>query len=184
MEPSDEERELVAALRRGDRNAFDVVYDRYRPRVFAFLARLGGNRAQAEDLLQETFMRLATTARQLPEETNLHAYLFTVARNLFIDQRRRALLDIDRIRDLALWPSRPRWVEETPFDLSEVSQTIVRLENALCRLPTKYREAVLLCSVEGFTPAEAAQVLGDHPDALRQRLSRGRRMLRDALEEP
>jgi len=179
----DDEPELVAALRRGDRGAFDAIYDRYRPRVFAFLARLTGDRILAEDLLQETFVRLAKRARSLDPETRLRPWLFTVARNLFIDHRRRVLLDFDRLRDLALWPSRARRVEDTPFDLTQASETERRIEAALLSLPTKYREALLLVGVEGLTPNEAAGVLDVRPEALRQRLSRARGLLRDMLEE-
>ena len=110
--------------------------------------------------------------------------MFTVARHLFVDQRRRALLDFDRIRDLRLWPSRPRRYEPTPFDLSEASETARRVETALQSLPGPYREIVLLCAVEGLTPTQAARVVGGSSDAVRQRLARGRRMLRDALEKP
>ncbi len=178
-----DELELVTALRRGDHDAFDTIYDRYRPRVFAFLARLSGERALAEDLLQETFVRLARRARDLDPTTRLLPWLFTVARNLFVDHRRRVLLDFDRLRDLALWSSRPRRVEETPFDSTSASETERRVEAALLRLPAKYREAVLLVGVEGLTPNEAAGILDVSPDALRQRLSRGRARLRDILEE-
>ncbi len=177
-----DEPELVAALRRGDREAFDAIYDRHRPRVFGFLARLSGDRLLAEDLMQETFVRLATRARDLEAGTRLSPWLFTVARNLWVDHRRRAFIDFDRLRDLSLWPSRPRAVAETPFDTTALSETRARLERALLGLPTKYREALLLCAVEGFTPAEAAAMIGVAPDTLRQRLARGRRMVRDALE--
>jgi RNA polymerase sigma-70 factor (ECF subfamily) len=179
----DDELQLVAALSRGDREAFDAIYDRYRPRVFAFLARLSGDRILSEDLLQETFVRLARNARGLDASTSLRPWLFTVARNLFLDHRRRVLLDFDRLRDLALWPSRPRLVEETPFDLAGANETQRRVERALASLPTKYREAVLLVAVEELTPNEAADVLGVRPEALRQRLSRGRALLREMLEE-
>ncbi|MBW2465255.1 MAG: sigma-70 family RNA polymerase sigma factor, partial [Deltaproteobacteria bacterium] len=91
---------LVAALRRGDREAFDAIYDRYRPRVFAFLGRLSGDRVLAEDLLQETFVRLARRAPDLDAATRLRPWLFTVARNLFLDHRRWVILDFDRLRDL------------------------------------------------------------------------------------
>lgn len=179
----EDEPELVAALRRGDREAFDAIYDRHRPRVFAFAARLSGDRALAEDLLQETFVRLAKKAAELDPGTRLKPWLFTVARNLYLDHRRRVLLDFDRLRDLALWPSRPRRVDETPFDLAEASETEKRVEAALLSLPAKYREVVLLVAVEGLTPNEAADVLGIRPEALRQRLARGRARLRDMLEE-
>jgi RNA polymerase sigma-70 factor (ECF subfamily) len=179
----EDERQLVAALRRGDREAFDAIYDRYRPRVFAFLARLSGDRILSEDLLQETFVRLARKASTLDDATRLRPWLFTVARNLYVDHRRRALLDFDRLRDLALWPSRPRRVEETPFDLTQASETEKKLETALLALPTKYREALLLVAVEGLEPSDAAEVLGVRPDALRQRLSRARSALRATLED-
>jgi RNA polymerase sigma-70 factor (ECF subfamily) len=178
----EDERQLVAALRRGDREAFDAIYDRYRPRVFAFLARLSGDRILSEDLLQETFVRLARNAHRLDDTTRLRPWLFTVARNLYVDHRRRALLDFDRLRDLALWPSRPRRVDETPFDLAQASETEKKLETALLGLPTKYREALLLIAVEGLEPSDAAAVLGIRPDALRQRLSRARSALRATLE--
>lgn len=177
------ERELVAGLRRGERGAFDAVYDELRPRVFGFVARLCGNRAQAEDLLQETFVRLARSAESFDEDTRLRPLLFTIARNLFIDHRRRALLDFDRLRELSLGPSRPRQVDVTPFDIAEASETQRRLEDALLALPTKYKEAVLLVSVEGFEPKEAAAMLNIEATALRQRLARGRKMLRAMLED-
>jgi RNA polymerase sigma-70 factor (ECF subfamily) len=179
----EDEPELVAALRRGDREAFDAIYDRHRPRVFAFLARLSGDRTLAEDLLQETFVRLAQKASDLDPATRPLPWLFTVARNLYVDHRRRVILDFDRLRDLALWPSRPRRVEVTPFDLTQASETERRLEAALLGLPTKYREAVLLVGVHGLSPNEAATVLAIRPEALRQRLSRGRARLHDMLEE-
>ena len=173
-----EDADLLAALRRGDPAAFDAIYDRYRPRVFAFLARLSGDRMRAEDLMQETFVKLATKARDLAPDTRLRPWLFTVARNLFIDQRRRALLDFDRLRDLALWPTTH---SESPFHLAEANETQRRLEAALPNLPTKYREAVLLVAVEGFSPTEAAGMLDLKPEVLRKRLSRGRAILKEAL---
>ncbi len=178
----DDEQQLVAALLRGEREAFDAIYDHYRPRVFAFLARLSGDRVLAEDLLQETFVRLARNAKSLGGDFRPRPWLFTVARNLFVDHRRRALVDFDRLRDLALWPSRPRRVEDTPFDLAQATETERRLEAALLCLPTPHREALLLVAVEGLEPTEAAAVLGIRPEALRKRLSRARSALRAILE--
>lgn len=178
----DPDAELVAGLRAGDRDALDAVYEAYRARVFTFLARLSRDRPLAEDLMQETFVRLARRARSLPPETRLAPLLFTIARNLFVDQRRRALLDVDRLRDLRLWPSRAVVETETPFDALEADRTRRHLEAALGALPFKYREALLLVVVEGLTADEAAVVAECSPANLRQRLARGRAMLRDHLE--
>ncbi len=172
---------LVAALRRGERAALDVVYDRYRPRVFAFLARMTRDRLVAEDLLQDTFVRLAQRAAYLAADTRLRPWLFTVARNLALDHRRRQLLDFDRLDELATWPT-PRREERSPFVHLEASETERRLEAALATLPAPEREAVLLVAVEGLAPAEAAEVLDLQGPTLRKRLSRGRKRLAAALD--
>jgi RNA polymerase sigma-70 factor (ECF subfamily) len=73
---------LVAGIRSGDTAAFDRAYELYRPRLFAFLLRLSRRRAIAEDLLDETWLRLVAHAGSLRPDTRLAAWLFTVARNL------------------------------------------------------------------------------------------------------
>jgi RNA polymerase sigma-70 factor (ECF subfamily) len=176
------ELELVRALRRGEESAFDAAYERYRARIFGFLLRLSGRRDAAEDLLQETFLRLAAKARQLAEDTNLRAWLFTVARNLFISHRRALVVDLDRLERFRIFRREEEPITATPFESLASSETERRLEAALARLPEKYREVVLLVGVERMTPAEAAAVLKLKPDAVRQRLSRARGMMKAELE--
>lgn len=178
-EPSDAE--LVSRLRAADPAAFDEAYARYRAPLFSFLVRLARTCWLAEDLLQETWLRLARHATDLPSDTSLRPWLFTVARNLFVSQRRWAVLDGDRLRELGLWPKAR---SDSPFEATAANETERRLESALGRIPIKYREALLLVAVEGLEPAEAAQVLGLRPDALRQRLARARSMLREELLTP
>src|SRR5512145_2118176 len=95
MSQMDREAELalVEGLRRGDTAAFDLAYDAYRARLFAFLLRLSRRRAVAEDLLDETWLRLVRHARDLQPDTRLSAWLFTVARNLYWSHRRTCLLE-------------------------------------------------------------------------------------------
>lgn len=168
-------------LRRGDAAAFDAIYDAYRPRVFAFLVRVTRNRALAEDLVQETFLRLARSAPDLSPDTPLRAWLFRVARNLAVDHRRWALLDFDRLFELSLWPRPVTDATATPLDLAEASETQLRLEAALSELSVEHREVVLLISVEGLEPSEAATVLEVSPEVVRKRLSRARERLAAAL---
>jgi hypothetical protein len=75
------ERDLVARLKRGEPAAFDEAFDAYGSRLFSFLVRLSHRWEVAEDLLQETWLRLATRAPLLRDDTRLSAWLFTVARN-------------------------------------------------------------------------------------------------------
>jgi RNA polymerase sigma-70 factor (ECF subfamily) len=171
---------LVEGLRRGDTAAFDLVYDAYRARLFAFLLRLSRRRAVAEDLLDETWLRLVRHARALQPDTRLAAWLFTVARNLYWSHRRACLLEETRDAGLlGLWPSREKW--PSPFDLALAAETQRRVEEALARLPLRHREVLLLVTVDGLTPSEAAGVCGITPEAMRQRLARARAALAEEL---
>src|SRR5262245_65663621 len=87
----DDEWSLVARLRDGDTGAFDEVYGAYRSRIFAFLLRMSRSRTIAEDLLDETWLRLVRHACSLSPDTRLGPWLFTVARNLYWSHRRAPL---------------------------------------------------------------------------------------------
>jgi RNA polymerase sigma-70 factor (ECF subfamily) len=180
---SDDEPELVAGLRRGDTAAFDRVYELYRPRLFAFLLRLSRERTVAEDLLDETWLRLVAHARSLRPDTRLAAWLFTVARNLYWTYRRDSLAEEEGAADLlTLWPARDCW--PSPFDVVASGELGSRVERALATLSPQHREVLLLVGYEGLTPTEAAAVCQVRPDAMRQRLARARAALVEALEGP
>ncbi len=175
-EPLDDD--ILRGLGRGDAHAFDTVYATLRAPLYAFLVRLSGQAPLAEDLLQETWLRLARAAPELPAGTQLRPWLFTVARNLYRSHRRWFLLDGERLRHLGLGPSGGA---PSPFEALASSQTEQALERAILRLPLEQREALLLCTVSGFEPAQAASLLGITPEATRQRLARARAKLREGL---
>jgi RNA polymerase sigma-70 factor (ECF subfamily) len=174
----DRERELalVDRLRDGDTAAFDAVYDAYRARLFSFLARLGRSREIAEDLAEETWLRLVESAPRLRPDTRLGPWLFTVARNLYYSYcRSRVVSEAASDSLIGLWPlGTPR---PSPFEVAAAHELERRVEQALARLPASHREALLLIGVEGMTPAEASVVCGLTPEAFRQRLSRARAAL-------
>jgi RNA polymerase sigma-70 factor, ECF subfamily len=175
---------LVARLKAGDVAAFEAIYEAFRPRLFSFLARLSRRRDVAEDLLEETWLRLVTNAGELSDDTRLGPWLFTVARNLFASWCRHRAVDADRIFDFALsWPGAlPR---ESPFEATARAETERRLEAALARLPAKDREVLMLVGGEELSPSEAAAVLGLAPEAVRKRLQRAReRLALEMHEEP
>lgn len=176
----EDDADLVAGLRRGDAAAFDEIYDAYRPRLFAFLLRLSRDRVVAEDLLDETWLRLVANVRTLRPDTRLGAWLFTVARNLFWSHHRSRMLAAALEPEvLRLWPEPEGW--PSPFDLAASSELERRVEQALAGLPPQQREVLLLLAQQELTPAEAAAVCGITPEALRQRLSRARAALARAL---
>ena len=125
----DAERELVSRLRAGDADAFDAVYAEYNTRLFAFLARLSRNRATAEDLLEETWLRLVSHAERLREDSQLGAWLFTVARNLYVSYcRSRMLEDVHAPDFIGLWPS---GCPSSPFEETAGHELGVRLKRRL-----------------------------------------------------
>ena len=178
---------LVSRLRAADPDAFDEVHDRFNARLFNFLARLSRRRDVAEDLLEETWLRLVAHATALKPDTRLGPWLFTVARNLHVSYRRSRLMEDSHAAGLiALWPSGSP--APTPFELTAANETGRRIERALGALPVVYREALLLVVVEDLRPVEAATICGISPDAMRQRLSRARVLLAkhlgDEMERP
>lgn len=173
----EDERALVDGLRRGDVAAFDRAYAAYSARVFSFLLRLSGRRDTAEDLAQETWIKLATAAPGLREDTRLGPLLFTIARNAFVSHRRWAMLDLSRIVTVGVDAALAISSEPTPDVEHEQAQAIALLETALAKLPVASREVLLLVGVEGLDQEEVARILGVSYDALRQRLSRARAQL-------
>ena len=172
-----DERDWVAGLRAGDPAAFDAVYDCYSARIYTFLVRMTGRPAVAEDLAQETWLRLAKHARRLREDSELGAWLYTVARNLARSHRRWVLLDPLSFKDL-----RTAGPDDSPLLAAVAGQTQAQLESALAALPIKYREVLLLVVIEAMTPTEAAAVLDRKPETVRQQLARARAKLREQLE--
>jgi len=183
MTPVDRDSELalIERLRGGDAAAFDDVYAAYHARLFNFLARLSRRREVAEDLAEETWLRLVSQSGRLRDDSRLAPWLFTVARNLYTSYCRSRLLEESHAAGLiGLWPAGAP--VPSPFEETAANQSDRRLEAALAALPTTAREVLLLVGVEGLTHAEAAAVCGISREALRQRLSRARSLLAKQLD--
>ncbi|EYF08140.1 Hypothetical protein CAP_5900 [Chondromyces apiculatus DSM 436] len=170
---------LVAGLRRRDPRAFDEVYTRYQGRIWSFLVRLAGRRDVAEDLVQETWMQVARYAERLDENTDLRAWLFTVARNRHRSHRRWALLGWARSEPMDVEPEDPGPdLEDTTAARAEVAL----VHEGLQAIGAAHREVLLLSAVEGFDAPQVAAVIGIREDAARKRLSRARAELAAWLE--
>lgn len=169
---------IIERLRARDAAAFDDLYARFNTRLFTFLARLSRDRDRAQDLVEETWLRLVANVDRLRIDTALGPWLFTVARNLYVSQCRARMLEQS---EAVLWSQPSR--EPSPFELTAASESHRRLEAGLASLPLIYREVLLLVGVEGLSIAEAARVCSVSNATLRQRLSRGRAMLAAHLDD-
>jgi RNA polymerase sigma-70 factor (ECF subfamily) len=178
----DTELTLVAGLRDGDAAAFDAVHEAFEARLFTFLLRLCRRRDVAEDLLEDTWLRLVKHARRLRPDTRLAPWLFTVARHLHVSYvRSRVLEDSAGAGLMALWPFSVE--RSSPFEVAVANEVQRRIERALASMPAASREVLLLVAVAGLDQADAAAVCRIRPEALRQRLSRARALLARALAD-
>jgi RNA polymerase sigma-70 factor (ECF subfamily) len=171
--PSD--RETLALLRRRDPRGFDQAYASYGARLYSFLRRLLGSeqRHLADDLLQQTFLRLAEHGPELRTDSDLRAWLFTVARNAFLGHLRSAKM-LREHPGLEL-------VADYSTD-AEARLLLGDVEQALTRLRLEDRELLLLVGVEGLEPLAVSRMLGLEPATLRKRLARARQRLLGELE--
>ena len=166
---------LVQRLRAGDRTAFDEIYAVFNRRLLSFLTRMARDRSVAEDLLEETWLRLVSSAEGLRADTRLGPWLFTVARNLYVSYCRSRVRESAYTADLVLlWPGE---LPRTPFDAASLNEFEERLEAAIAQLPPTYRETILLVCVEQLRPVDAAAVCGISAELLRQRLKRAREFI-------
>jgi RNA polymerase sigma-70 factor (ECF subfamily) len=173
--PDTADRDALGLLVNGDPRGFDLAYARYGQRIFGFLARLSGSRALAEDLFQHTFMRLAESGPRLRVDSDLRAWLFTVARNAFHSHARSRSVESRVGGELLVAEQRASAGAEVGVDLAE-------LERALTCLNASDRELLLLFGVEGLSYAEVAAVLELDQVTVRKRVSRARARLADALD--
>ena len=166
---------LVDRLRRGERDAFRDLHARFAQPSFGFLLRLAGRRDVAEDLHQEVWLSIARHAVRLAPDTDLAAWIFTIARNRFQSSRRRVDVTVAATDPATLAAGAPG---AAPSDDPGCRD----LERALASLPEIHREVLLLVGVEGLDVGQAAEVLSIRPDAARQRLARARAALAEALD--
>ncbi|HEY7375277.1 MAG TPA: sigma-70 family RNA polymerase sigma factor [Polyangia bacterium] len=174
--PTTPDAALVDRLRRGERAAFRDLYARFAQPSFGFLVRLAGRRDAAEDLHQEVWLSVATHAARLEPDTDLAAWIFTIARNRFRSARRHAAADA------AAPASDPAALDARGAGPAASDDPGCRdLERALASLPEIHREVLLLAGVEGLDAKQLAGVLAISHDAARQRLARARAALAEAL---
>ena len=153
--------------------------------LFATAMRLTRNRADAEDLVQDTFVKAFRHAGQFKRGTNLRAWLYTILHNTWRNRRRDASrdtveVDSDQVEQAAAGAGGSEPVE-TPERILLRSTLDADLQAALDELPEAFRQAVWLRDVEEFTYAEIAEMLNVPIGTVMSRISRGRRMLFEKL---
>jgi RNA polymerase sigma-70 factor (ECF subfamily) len=180
--PSGEEHRLVARARTGDGEAIEALIRHFQDRVFSLALRLLGNRADAEDLTQEAFVRAIEALPTFRGEAGFFTWLYRIAVNLARD-RFRAEAGQEKTGPAGQTEPDPADLSPSPERIAAGRLDLSRLEAALGRLSPASREAFLLRHVEGLDYETMSEILGVPPDTLKMRVHRACTALRALLEE-
>ena len=179
-----ESAKIARGLRERDTALLADLVERYQQRLVRYLLYLTGRRDCAEDLAQETWIRVLQRGSQYNGRQRFDPWLFAIARNLAIDHVRKKLKTVqtaslpdDRDAMLLVPSSGP-----SPFEAAARSEDAIRLAGQLQILSPLYREALLLRFQEELSLAEIAQVLGAPVTTVTSRIYRGLAALRSAFE--
>lgn len=178
----------MARLVAGQESALNELMDRHAPAVFRLLCRMLGNEDDANDLAQETFVRVFRSRGSYRPEQKFSVWLFTIAANLARNQLRWRSRHPNVSLDAEAGTTQQTLGETLPSQLASPRQATVELERmeavrkAVQDLPDEMREAIVLCEWEDLSVAEAATVLQSSPKAVESRLYRARKLLRERLE--
>ena len=173
---------IARALRRRDPEFIGQLVSRYHYRLLRYLIYLTSRREQAEDLVQETWLRVLDRAGQYNDRLRFEPWLFSIARNLAIDHLRKQQTATHRMcREDEAGVDLPAPDFESPFFAAARSEDAKRIAAALGALEPIYREALLLRFQEELSLAEIAQVAGAPIPTVSSRIHRGLSMLQAAL---
>lgn len=177
-------RAIAAGLRRQDANLIEQLIELYQHRLFRYLLFLTGCRDLAQDLFQETWLRVLERGSQYNGQARFDTWMFAIARNLMIDHtRRRAMVSLDEATD----PKNDRPLEiagdtPSPFDHFHSQEQALRVGQALMGLHPLYREVLVLRFHEELSLEEIARVSDAPLSTVKSRLYRGMAALKPVLE--
>lgn len=166
--------ELVALVSEGDEGAFRELLQHHQDAVYGFARRFLGDAQEAEDVTQETFLRLYRASNRYRPEASLRTFLLRITKNICIDHyRKKCPVLMEQLPEIA--------TEETPLDLLESAIETDRLEKAIEDLPANQRAALLLRHSEDLHYRQIAEIMDLSVSAVESLLVRARRILRRNL---
>lgn len=190
MEPeSDPDVQLMLAVQRDDRTAFEALFRKYAPAITGFALSFVGSRARAEELAQETFVHLYRARRSYKARARFATWLYRIATNLCLSDLRRpehrnVVSNLgpvgDEVNTIDLLPDPAARSGEEEAVLRE---SLERLRDGLQLLPAQQRAAILLARAEGLSYEEVARTLGCSVSAVKSLIHRATVTLREKVGE-
>jgi RNA polymerase sigma-70 factor (ECF subfamily) len=178
---TDRERELVARARAGDRDAFEQLVLLHADRLYAVVLRMSGEPDEAEELVQETFLRAWRNVDRFEGRSQFFTWLYRIAIN---EARRSHARRGTRPQSAPLADAAADIPDErqAPHERAQAHELRWALERAILQLPIEQRMPLVLRDVEGLTTEEAAAVMDLGEAAFKSRLHRARMAVREAVE--
>ncbi len=174
---------IARGLRRRDPDLLDRLIEQYQHRLLRYLVYLSGNRVLAEDLFQETWIRVIERGHQYDGRHEFSTWLYAVARNLTIDYlRKKSPISLDGLmEDEDHAPLEPVDARPMAWEVVQQHEQAERINLALAGIPAEYREAIVLRFQDGLGLEEISVVTGAPLGTVKSRLYRGLNLLTGQL---
>jgi RNA polymerase sigma-19 factor, ECF subfamily len=173
-----DEKELVALLQKGDKSAFGELYHRYKHKLYSNLRKLVKSESEAEELLQQLFVKIWENRLSLDADKVFKAYLFRIAENLVYDFFRKVTRDKNmEARLMTIATENYSHIEESIY--SKEREAIIN--RAVAALPPQRRHIFTLCKLEGKTYEEVSIELGISTSTVNDHIVKGTRSVREYL---
>lgn len=179
MLPADE-KDLIEAFQSGDEFAFVSLYNRYKTPVYGFCVKMLGDKTLAQDVMQETFLRVYENRDRLIKTSSFKSWVFTIARNQCLNQLRRAKRQV-LLEDGPGEETSPP-VPHGQMAHLEKSEQVQLVNHFLDQLKDDYREVIILREYQNLSYAEIAAVTRSTLSAVKSRLFKARRKLASFME--
>jgi RNA polymerase sigma-70 factor, ECF subfamily len=169
----------IAALKAGDRAAFESIYHCFGPKLLAFTRKAGANQADAEEVVQDVFLKLWERKHFLDPEQNFDVYLFRMARNLVYNRARHQVIETAYSKYMAAKGSPSESVTDDYLDHQDLNQA---LEETYATLPPIRRQVFVMSRLEGLSNGEIAERLQTSTSNIENHIYKALQGIRKQLE--
>lgn len=187
------EAKLVKRAKKGDQQAFAEIVGLFKDKLYNVAFRMMGNRQEAEDVVQETFLRVYANLRQYNSDYKFSTWLYRIATNICVDRLRKRKAN-DSLDEQAMESDGSTYygstlynklssTEMTPEEEMIRQETQYEVQNAINHLPPAYRAAILLKYIHDQSLQEVSDILQIPVSTVKTRIHRGRELLKSILDE-
>jgi len=172
--------DLLTRLKNGDMLAFDRVYELYSHKLFSFIFKILKNEAEADDIVQEVFVKIWESRHKLEDYKLLNSYIFTIAYNISIDLIRKRINNtkyLEHLKNSAVIYVTPNVISQIEFN-----ELNIRAEKLIANLPERQKQVFLLHREEGLTYPEIAEKLGISKNTVENHMVKALKYLRQNMD--